>query len=60
LFPTVYNKLGGAGSIPSQKDFLKVFEKIPLPDGEFTSDLFLPGSSGEGTLYNRLLEGVNS
>jgi DGQHR domain-containing protein len=59
LLPAIYNKLGGAGTIPSQKDFLKIFEKIPLQDEDFRSENFLPGSSGEGTLYNRLLEEVN-
>lgn len=60
LLPVVYNKLGGAGNIPSQKEFLELLERIPLQDGEFTSDDFLPGSSGEGTLYSRLLEGLES
>lgn len=60
LLPAVYNKLGGAGNIPVQKDFLGLFKRIPLKDGEFTSDRFLPGSSGEGGLYSQLAEGLNS
>jgi DGQHR domain-containing protein len=59
LLPIVYNKLGGAGNIPSQKHFFEIISQIPLRDGEFTSERFIPGSSGEGGLYNQLLEGLN-
>ncbi len=58
LLPTVYNKLGGAGTVPSSQKFFEILKKISIKDGDFTRENFLPGSSGEGTLYSRLLEGI--
>lgn len=58
LLPIAYNKLGGAGNIPPTKEFHELFRRIPLNDNDFTSENFLPGSSGEGTLYGRLAESL--
>lgn len=58
LLPIAYNKLGGAGNIPPTKEFHELFRRIPLSDNDFTSENFLPGSSGEGTLYGRLAEAL--
>lgn len=60
LLPVAYNKLGGAGNVPTQKEFLGLLRRIPLDDGAFTSDNFLPGSSGEGTLFSKLLDGIET
>jgi DGQHR domain-containing protein len=54
LLPALYNRLNGTGNLPQKKDFLTLLQKINLKDGDFTSDNFLPGSSGEGTLYSIL------
>jgi len=43
-----------ADYIPSEDDFLKYLKKSKLKDGDFNSDKFKPGSSGEGELLRAL------
>jgi len=58
LLPTLYNKLGGAGTIPSSSKFLDLFQRVEINDGEFTRENFLPGSAGQGTLFAKLEESL--
>ncbi|MCQ2339178.1 MAG: DGQHR domain-containing protein [Paludibacteraceae bacterium] len=41
---------------PSKEDFVSIFEKISLTDDDFTKETYVPGSSGQSSLYNHLLE----
>lgn len=54
ILPLMYNKLGGAGTVPTSEMFIELLQRIPIKDGGFTSDIFLPGSAGEKTLYDIL------
>ncbi|MBY5930800.1 DGQHR domain-containing protein [Halomonas sp. DP8Y7-3] len=42
--------------VPSEEDFLEIFEAIDLDDNHFTTDNYKPGSSGESGLYKKLVE----
>ncbi|MEM7641768.1 MAG: DGQHR domain-containing protein [Pseudomonadota bacterium] len=41
--------------VPGQQEFWEVIEPISLRAGDFTSENFLPGSSGSGKLYRALM-----
>ncbi|ABW66630.1 conserved hypothetical protein [Desulfosudis oleivorans Hxd3] len=47
----------GCWDVPKVEDFLEIFKKIEIEDGEFTSENFKPGSSGESELYKALKKG---
>jgi hypothetical protein len=51
-----YLHLTKPGGIPSSEDFLKVFQRSSLKDDDFNTDLFKPGSSGEGALSHAFKE----
>lgn len=50
-----YLSLTAPGSVPTNEEFLEVFNRIDLPDNHFTIDNFKPGTSGESALYRELL-----
>jgi DGQHR domain-containing protein len=52
----VYLHLTSPGKIPSSKEFQSIFNKIKINDKDFTTDIYQPGSSGEGKLYRKFLE----
>jgi len=54
ILPEIINNLGAHSGVYSKDEFLQFFKKSKLKDGEFTSDTFKPGSSGEGELVRRL------
>lgn len=43
--------------VPTQKDFSEIFQGIPLAYENFSTENFLPGTSGESALYKALREG---
>lgn len=45
----------GLNELHSAEEFSSILAKVTLSDMDFTPDNFKPGSSGEGTLYRRLL-----
>ncbi len=45
-------------SLPTKADYFGLFKKIQLKDDDFTAERYLPGSTGEGKLYEDLLEGI--
>lgn len=52
-----YTYLSKQGRVPSTEQFLEIFNAIKLNSKDFSVDNYKPGSSGEGALYNDLLEG---
>jgi DGQHR domain-containing protein len=42
------------GGVPKREHFSQLFDRIPMRDDAFTIETFVPGTSGEVTLYNRL------
>ena len=53
ILPHIMNALDN-NAIPKRDLFLKYIEKSSLSDKDFTSDNFLPGSTGESKLYQSL------
>jgi DGQHR domain-containing protein len=51
-----YLHLVGPGEVPTQEQFGTIFARIAMASGEFNSDNFLPGTSGEVSLYRALRE----
>ena len=49
-----YLDLGKPGQVPTVEQFNRIFGRIQLPDDEFTTVNFVPGTSGEVALFNRL------
>jgi DGQHR domain-containing protein len=52
----VYLAYCESGDILSREDCDAVFEGIEIDDDELTKDTFIPGSSGIGALYRRLMD----
>ena len=52
----VYFHFTTSGGVPLTKDFYVIFEKMDLPDENFSTEYFKPGSSGEGELFHLLME----
>ncbi len=46
-----YLYVSAPGEVPSSEQFARVLKRIDFPDDRFTTDLYLPGSSGESLLY---------
>ena len=51
-----YLRLVGPGGVPERQQFSEIFDRIQMLDGEFNTDTFLPGTSGEVALYNSFLQ----
>jgi DGQHR domain-containing protein len=56
VFPQLYKETNGANAIPSHKEFLEHLQRCPLTDGDFNSDRYKPGATGEGKLVSDLEE----
>ena len=50
----VYLSIGKPGDVPKKETFERVFERIHIAQGEFNTEVFPPGTSGEGALFRRL------
>jgi DGQHR domain-containing protein len=50
----IYLEARKNGSVPSTSDFRVILERIQLTDTDFTTDKYLPGSSGESALRKDL------
>jgi DGQHR domain-containing protein len=44
------------GEVPSQGQFLTLLNRVSLKDADFTSERFLPGTTGESKLYGELVD----
>ena len=51
-----YLELTKPGGVPSPEEFSRVIDRVKLSDSDFTTDNFVPGSSGESSLFRTLLE----
>jgi DGQHR domain-containing protein len=58
ILPDVYLDLESVGKVPSVDSFLQYFSAIVLQDTDFNKDMFVPGTSGETTLYNTLVSQI--
>jgi DGQHR domain-containing protein len=52
----VFLELNGLNQIPSVSDYQSVFDKISIMDSDFKRDKYLPGTTGESTLYKDLMK----
>jgi len=43
------------GDVPTVDEFYQIFRNSRLKDGEFSTEVYIPGSTGESTLYKALL-----
>lgn len=50
-----YLYITSPGKVPLKEAFSEILKKIALKDTDFTSDRFVPGSSGESELYRTLM-----
>ncbi|MBA2614031.1 MAG: DGQHR domain-containing protein [Bacteroidetes bacterium] len=55
FFKDAYLSFGRIGEVISKEEFIAIFAKITLKEEEFNREKYLPGSSGQGTLYKDLL-----
>ena len=51
-----YNSIGKPSKVVLLADFKPIFDSIDLEDGEFSSEEYLPGGSGESRLFNALVQ----
>ena len=51
-----YLELKKPGGVPSPEEFSRVIDRVKLSDSDLTTDNFVPGSSGESSLFRTLLE----
>ena len=51
FFRNAYLKAGDPGDVPPVSAFTKIFNAIQIEDSQFNVDNFVPGSSGESSLY---------
>ena len=58
LLPDLYRALTKPGGVPSEGDFAARLRKSSLQDSEFTRETYIPGSSGERRLLERLEQDV--
>lgn len=62
FFRDAYLSFNKIGTVISKLEFQEIFNKISIKESEFTKEVYIPGSSGQGQLYRHLLEqsGLNS
>lgn len=58
LLPDIYNDMKDHSAIIKKEQFKAYFDKCKLKDADFNSDIFKPGSSGEGDLLRKLREDI--
>lgn len=54
FLPLMYTWLEGPDTIPTVGQFMEVLYKFPFKDGEFTTENYPPGTSGETKLFRQL------
>jgi hypothetical protein len=59
LLKPVFLYLGGQQHIPTIGRYQEVLEAINIKDSDFTTDKYLPGTSGESMLYKDLMSELN-
>lgn len=56
FFGSAYRHLANPGELVSEEQFSKIFQQVDILDMEFTSEKFLPGSTGARQLFQALCE----
>ncbi|HEX8382248.1 MAG TPA: DGQHR domain-containing protein [Sphingomonas sp.] len=59
FFRVAYNFLAVPGSVVTTQQFASVFNRVNLVDGDFNTDNYPPGTSGETRLYNDLVRAMD-
>ncbi|WP_372648250.1 DGQHR domain-containing protein [Draconibacterium sp.] len=54
FFKHAYLHFNKIGEIVSKEEFYSIFKEIDIDERNFTKDVFVPGSSGQGELYRQL------
>jgi DGQHR domain-containing protein len=54
LLPIMYLRLGQPGEIVPEDEFYEKFRAVTLKDGDFSPSNYVPGSSGQGKLFDEL------
>lgn len=54
----LYLSIAEPGEVPDQEMFLETLKRSSLEDKDFTTDRFVPGSTGEGALVSELVSGM--
>jgi DGQHR domain-containing protein len=55
ILPDLYVDLDAIGSVPSVDSFSEYFARVNLADGDLNKEVFVPGTSGETSLYKAFL-----
>lgn len=55
FFKDAYLSFNKIGEIVTKDEFSSIFNRIQLTDSDFNRDKYIPGSSGQGTLYKDLV-----
>ncbi len=58
LVPDAYNLLGGPEAVWDVGEVLPLLQRVTLGDDDFTRERYLPGTTGEGKLYEELSAGI--
>jgi DGQHR domain-containing protein len=58
LFGRIYTHVTAPGNAVPAKRFAEVFKRSKFKDGDFTTENFKPGTSGEAKLRNELIEQI--
>jgi len=59
FFKDAYLSFNKIGEVISKEEFKKIFSSITIPEENFTKEIYIPGSSGQGDLYRQLVEQSN-
>jgi DGQHR domain-containing protein len=54
FLPVAYLSLGGLDTTVSEEDFRFVFDKVKIADDDFTPENYVPGTSGQASLFHAL------
>ena len=60
FFKDAYNHVSTPGRLVPMREFLVIFEKSSLSSGDFTTERYSPGTSGETRLYHDLLAAIQT
>jgi len=59
LLRPIFVYLGGKNKIPGIEKYQALLNKIQIKDSDFTTEKYLPGTSGESKLYKDLMSGLS-
>jgi DGQHR domain-containing protein len=56
FFKDAYLSFNRIGAVIGKEEFIAIFANITIQEDEFTKEIYIPGSSGQGLLYRDLLQ----